>query len=101
LIADVTSFSEDFVTTPGTPVKNNLGWGIAGLLLFWPVGLFGLLKAVKVNGLAAAGDIAGATEAAESAKKLGKIAVIVGVVLYVLWCVFGVLLAGAASTAGM
>jgi hypothetical protein len=86
------------VTTPGTPVKNNLGWGIAGLLLFFPVGLFGLLKAVKVNALAAAGDTAGATEAADGAKKLGKIAVIVGGVLIALYCVFFVVVIGAASS---
>lgn len=62
-------------------VPNNLGWSIAGLLLFWPVGLFALLKALKVNDLATRGDVAGAQDAAGQAKKLGKIAVIVGGVL--------------------
>lgn len=85
------------MSTPGTPVQNNLGWGIAGLLLFWPVGLFGLLKAVKVNGLAAAGDTAGAADAAASAKKLGKLAVIIGVVLYVLICLLNIVVFASAS----
>lgn len=79
------------MTTPSSPVKNNLGWGIAGLLLFWPVGLFALIKAIKVGSLSAAGDVAGAQAAADSAKKLGKIAVIVGAVIIALYCIFGVI----------
>jgi hypothetical protein len=71
---------------PNAPINNNLVWGILGLIFFWPVGLFGLLKAVKVNSLQAAGDYAGAQAAADSAKKLGMIALIVGIVL----CLCGV-----------
>jgi hypothetical protein len=74
------------VTTPGSPVDKNLGISIAGLILFWPVGLFALLKSLKVDGLVAQGDVAGAQAAAADAKKLGKIAVIVGIVMYVLCC---------------
>lgn len=87
------------MTTPSTPVNNNLGWGIAGLILFWPVGLFALIKAIKVGSLSASGDIAGAQAAADSAKKLGKIAVIVGAVLIALYCIFGVVLTGMMASA--
>ncbi len=82
------------MTSPSSPVNNNLGWGIAGLILFWPVGLFALIKAIKVGSLQASGDIAGAQEAADSAKKLGKIAVWVGVALYVVFCLFYVVVLG-------
>ncbi len=88
------------MTTPSGPIKNNLGWGIAGLILFWPVGLFALIKAIQVGSKQASGDIAGAQESADSAKKLGKIAVIVGAVLIALYCIFGVILAGTAMNSG-
>jgi Interferon-induced transmembrane protein len=88
------------VTTPSRPIPNNLGWGIAGLILFWPVGLFALIKAIQVGSRQSAGDTAGAQEASDSAKKLGKIAVIVGAVLIVLYCVFVVILGGAMMNNG-
>lgn len=83
------------MTTPSSPVKNNLGWGIAGLILFWPVGLFALIQAIKVNGLSASGDIAGAQSASASAKKLGQIAVWVGVAVWVIVCVIYAIAASA------
>ena len=87
------------MTNPSSPVNNNLGWGIAGLILFWPVGLFALIKAIKVNSLSAQGDIAGAQAASASAKKLGTIAVIIGAVLIVLYCALFVV-AGAMMNTG-
>ncbi|WP_020520364.1 CD225/dispanin family protein [Catelliglobosispora koreensis] len=74
------------MTTPGSPVDKNLGISIAGLIVFWPIGLFALINALKVDGLVAQGDIAGAQTAADSAKKFGKIAIIVGIALYVVCC---------------
>ncbi len=82
-------------------INNNLPISIVGLLLFWPVGLFALINALKVNNLVTAGDYAGAQAAADQAKKFGKIAVIVGAVIYVLLglCVCGsIILGGAANT---
>jgi hypothetical protein len=86
------------MTASAVPVKNNLVLSIIALLLFWPVGLFALLKAVKVNGLAASGDVAGAEAAATSAKKLSMIAIIVAVVLYVVICGLTVLAGSLAAT---
>lgn len=82
------------MTTPARQIPSNIGWGIAGLILFLPVGIFALIKATKVGNLQAAGDFAGAQAASNDAKKLGKIAVIVGVVLYVLICIFYVVILG-------
>ena len=82
-------------------INNNLVIAIIGLLLFWPVGLFAVLSAAKVSGQLAQGDFAGATENAEKAKKLGKIAIGVGIGIYVLaCCLVGVSIAVTASTAG-
>lgn len=67
-------------------INNNLPISITGLVLFPLVGLFALINAMKVNNLVAQGDYAGAQTAADQAKKLGKIAVIVGAVCYVLVC---------------
>jgi hypothetical protein len=86
------------VTNPSRPIPNNLGWGIAGLILFWPVGLFALIKAIKVGSLSAAGDTAGAQASSDSAKKLGKIAVIVGAVLIVLYCLIFVVIGAMMSS---
>ncbi|HEX6682063.1 MAG TPA: CD225/dispanin family protein [Candidatus Limnocylindrales bacterium] len=87
------------MTTPSRPIPNNIGWGIAGLILFLPVGIFALIKAVKVGSLQAAGDTAGAQAASDSAKKLGKIAVIVGVISYVVICIFYVVVISALMSA--
>ena len=58
--------------------ENSLPLAIVGTALFWPVGLWGLLKAVKVNKLWEAGNHQEAIEAANSARKLGLIGTIVG-----------------------
>jgi hypothetical protein len=64
--------------------NNNLVISIIGTVLCWPIGLFGLLKAVKVNTLWAQGNYAQAHEAARSARTLGIISIIVGAVFNVL-----------------
>jgi hypothetical protein len=83
------------------PVQNNLVWGILGLLFFWPVGIFALIKSIKVSGLAAAGDTAGAQASADSAKKLGIIALVVGLVLCVCGIGLNVFVLGASNSTGM
>lgn len=64
--------------------ENNLPLAIVGTVLFWPVALWGLLKAVKVNKLWDEGKHEEAIEAANSARKLGLIGTIVGGVLNLL-----------------
>lgn len=81
-------------------VSNNLVWAILSTLFCClPLGIVSIVHAAKVNGLLVAGDIAGAQEASEKAKKWAiwaAIAGIVGGVLYfVLMMVLG--LAGGAS----
>jgi hypothetical protein len=64
--------------------KNNLPLAIVGTVLFWPVALWGLLKAVKVNRLWNEGKHEEAIEASNSARKLGIVGIIVGGVLIIL-----------------
>jgi hypothetical protein len=95
-------YGQQYGGSPAPQVPNNLTTAIVGLLLFWPVGLFALINATKVNGLVAQGDFAGATEASNQAKKLGKLAIIIGAVLWglsILACCAGVIISIAASDA--
>lgn len=65
--------------------SNNLVLSIIGTVLFWPISLWGLLKAVKVNKLWEAGNHQEAIEAANSARKLGIAGIIVGAIFEILW----------------
>jgi uncharacterized membrane protein len=89
------------MTTPAPQIKNNLAWAIIGLIFFWPLGIAAIIKAVKVNQLAAAGDIAGAQAAADSAKKFGIICLVIGLVLCVCGVILNVVAFNSANTAGM
>jgi hypothetical protein len=74
---------------------------VIGLLLFWPVGLFAVLSAAKVNNLVAQGDFAGASAAADQAKKMGKLGIYIGAGIYILSiliCCGAVVLGGIAGT---
>ena len=64
--------------------KNNLALTIVGTVLFWPISLWGLLKAVKVNSLWESGNHQEAIEASNSARKLGIVGIIVGGILIIL-----------------
>ena len=71
-----------FVPQPPMPIKNHLGWAIAGLLLFWPLGIPALVKCVEVAPLWYQGDYRGAEDSSRAAKSWGKAGVIAGAVLY-------------------
>ncbi|GGC54126.1 CD225/dispanin family protein [Hoyosella rhizosphaerae] len=75
--------------TAGSPTlpANRLGMAIWAMLLFWPVGIFALLKAGNVNTLWAQGRYAESIQTADSARNLAKIGVIVGVIFYVTFIV--------------
>jgi hypothetical protein len=85
----------------GAPqIPNNMATAVVGLLLFWPVGLFAVLSASKVNNLVAQGDFAGASDASQQAKKMGKLAIIIGAVilgLTILGCCGAIVIAAASG----
>ena len=64
--------------------NNNLVISIIGTVICWTIGLWGLLKAVKVNALWAEGNYAQAYDAARSARTLGIISIVVGAIFNVL-----------------
>ena len=68
---------------PGQPpqqVDNNMTMSIVSIFLFWPLAIPAIINASKVNGLAAAGDIAGAQAAATESRKWSKLALIIGLI---------------------
>lgn len=75
------------------PPKNYLVHNILGILSCIPlIGIIGLVFAIQVNGKWSVGDYMGAHSAANTARILGIIGVVlfVPVVLYVLLLIFGV-----------
>ena len=61
--------------------SNNLVLAIIGTVLFWPVGLWGVLQAVTVNRLWDEGKHEEAIAASKSARTLGLVGTIVGGVI--------------------
>ena len=69
-------------------VPNHLVWAILSTLFCClPLGIVSIVHAAKVNGLLAAGDVAGARDAADKAKKWAIYAAVAGIVVFVLYIV--------------
>lgn len=69
-------------TEPEPP--QHLAIAIIGLILFWPVGLFALLRSTDVQPRYRAGDIEGALDRSRSAKTLSIVAICSGIALTLL-----------------
>ncbi|MER7082157.1 Interferon-induced transmembrane protein [Saccharopolyspora kobensis] len=84
------------------PPNNNIGWGIGSIFLCWPFAIPSLIKATSVQNLWAQGQYPQAQEAADEAKKWGKIGIIVGAsgwaLLILFYVVVFVILAATASS---
>ena len=80
----------------GTPPPNHLVWAILSTLFCClPLGVASIVFSAQVNSKFAAGDVAGAHEASDKARKFALWATITGVVLLVLY--FILLAVGLAS----
>ncbi len=76
------------MNTSSPAVSNNLVWAILSTLFCClPLGIVSIINAAKVNGLLAAGDIAGARDAADKAKKWAIYAAVAGIIVTVLYIV--------------
>jgi len=76
------------VNTSSPVVSNNLVWAIlATVFCCLPLGIVSIINAAKVNGLLAAGDVAGARDASEKAKKWAIYAAAAGVIVTILYIV--------------
>ena len=83
----------------GTPPPNHLVWAILSTLFCClPLGVASIVFAAQVNSKYAAGDIAGAQDSSEKARKFALWATIIGVVLAVLYILLVVVLGVAGSS---
>ena len=89
-------------TSSSPAVSNNLVWAILSTLFCClPLGIVSIVYAAKVNGLLVAGDVAGARDAADKAKKWAIWSALAWVVLVVLYVIFFVVLGiGGAMSGG-
>lgn len=70
-------------------VPNHLVWAIlTTLFCCLPLGIVSIVYAAQVDGKRAAGDIAGARQAADSAKLWAILSAIIGPILVVIWIFF-------------
>jgi Interferon-induced transmembrane protein len=72
---------------PGVKPPNYLGWAIGCIFLFWPVAIFAIIRATKVDSLWQTGQFQQAQEESAGAKLLCQIATWIGVAWIVLWVV--------------
>lgn len=88
------------MNTTSSYVPNNLVWAILSTLFCClPLGIVSIVFAAQVNGKLAAGDVAGAQEASDKAKKWAMWSAIAGVSLVVLYIIFIFAMGGMAALA--
>lgn len=67
----------------GPQIDNNMTMSIVSIFLFWPLAIPAIINASKVNPALQVGDYAGAAAAAAESKKWSKMALIVGIIAWV------------------
>lgn len=75
-------------------VPNYLILAIISALCCFPLGIISIIFAAQVNGKVASGDIAGALDASKKAKLFSIIFIILGVVLWGCYFIFGASIVG-------
>jgi uncharacterized protein (DUF2062 family) len=85
---------------PPPRIDNNMTLSIVSIFLFWPLAIPAIINASKVNALLQQGDYAGAQGAAAESKKWSKLAIIIGICVWVLIivCCVGLGVLGALSS---
>jgi len=84
----------------GAPPPNYLVWAIVAVFLCWPLAIPSIVFSTQVNSKWAMGDVAGAQDASEKAKKFAMWATIVGVAAGVLYVLFFIVLARSSNMMG-
>ncbi len=82
----------------GPPPANNLVLAILSVFCCWPLAIAAIINAASVNGKWAQGDAAGAQAAADKAKKFAMWGIIAGVVIWVLYIIFFVVIGVASNS---
>ncbi|MBP2319681.1 hypothetical protein JOF56_000066 [Kibdelosporangium banguiense] len=72
---------------PGLAPPSHLGWAIAALVVFWPIGIPAIIKSTQVDRYWMTGQPVLAEQASRTAKTLGVVAVAVAGALVVIWLV--------------
>lgn len=86
------------MNTSQTVVPSNLVWAILSTLFCClPLGIVSIVFAAQVNGKLAAGDVQGAQEASDKAKKWAMWSAILGVSLAVIYLIFIFAMGGMAA----
>lgn len=89
------------MNTSSPAVSNNLVWAILSTIFCClPLGIVSIIHAAKVNSLLATGDIAGARDASEKAKKWAIWSALAWVVLVILYIIFVVVLGVGGAMSG-
>jgi len=70
-------------------IKSHLGWAIVSFVLFWPLGLVALIKAIKAKGAISRGD-SDADILADNARKWCKITTFTWLILVILGVAAGI-----------
>lgn len=84
---------------PAAPPPSHAGWAVAALLFFWPLAFSAFTHLHNIYPRWAMGDHAGAQEASDRVKSLGKISlwIFVGFFLF-FFVVYGVIIASVLSS---
>ena|ERR1051326_675692 len=79
---------------PVQPINNNMTMSIVAIFFFWPLAIPAIIAASKVNPALQMGDWAGAQQFAADSRKWSKLALIIGISLWVLYFICAVFLWG-------
>jgi uncharacterized membrane protein len=78
-------------------INNNMTMSIVSIFLFWPLAIPAIINASKVNPALQIGDWATAQQAANESRRWSKLALIIGIVLWVIFCICGIVLIAAGA----
>ncbi|HKD98984.1 MAG TPA: CD225/dispanin family protein [Micromonosporaceae bacterium] len=83
---------------PPPRIDNNMTMSIVAIFFFWPLAIPAIINASKVNPALMVGDYAGAQNAANESRRWSKLALIIGIILWVIGIVCWVVLFATAAS---
>jgi hypothetical protein len=83
---------------PPQRIDNNMTMSIVAIFFFWPLAIPAIINASRVNPALQMGDYAGAQNAANESRRWSKLALIIGIVFWVIAIVCWVVLFATAAS---